>query len=92
VSDHQTILFEHVAATLPDSISGQKKILAALKHVLTRNHPARSHVTAQLSMLEAYEKFQAELPFKFSHPGKAPRDKGNDGRETSLPPHGKDGQ
>lgn len=58
------ILADHVAETLPDSLSRRKTVLSALDRILKPGHPAKANVTAQISVLETLEKFQAELPLK----------------------------
>ena len=60
------ILAEHVAGTLPDSITARKKVLVALLAVLKSNHRAYLPVRRQIKALEEIELLQRQLPLNFN--------------------------
>jgi len=64
-TESTTVLFEHVASTLPDSLSSRKRLLTALRHVLPRNHPAQPSISSQLASIDLLETLQSKLPLKF---------------------------
>ena len=66
MTDSISILAEHVAGTLPDSLAARKRVLVALRTVLKTNHPAYTPVTRQIAALAALEELQAELPLNFN--------------------------
>lgn len=63
--DTLSTLANHVANTLPDSISARKEVLIALANVITSSHPAFKFVSAQLAAIETVERLQRELPLQF---------------------------
>lgn len=65
MSDPCSILYAHVAQTIPDSLNARKRVLTALMDILAPNHPACAHVQAQLAALATIEQLQRELPLKF---------------------------
>ena len=65
MSDPLSILVEHVAGTLPDSISKRLVVLTALRHVMKPTHPAFHQIGAQIKALAAVNRFQEELPLLF---------------------------
>lgn len=62
-------VFEHVMATLPDSIREQKRVLKAVRSLITSKHPGFSRITALLEHIEHHEKLQTELPLAFKEGG-----------------------
>lgn len=65
MNDSIAILLEHVANTLPDSITERKKVLTALSRVLKSNHRAYRPVLDQIAALDAIAGMQAVLPLQF---------------------------
>jgi hypothetical protein len=62
--DSYSVIYRHVAATLPDSITARKVLLEALRNVLAKG-PIRDTVDAQLAAITSVEQLQAEFKFRF---------------------------
>jgi len=58
------IIFAHVV--MPDSIIERKKVLQAMKAVVTPKHDAYATIVSQLAALDKVEALQKELPLKFT--------------------------
>jgi hypothetical protein len=67
MNDHIAILAEHVAGTLPDSITRRIRVLQALLAVTTVKHPARPQIQEQLFNLQTIIRQQEELPLMFTN-------------------------
>jgi len=63
VSSSQILAF-HAAASLPDSISGRRKLLGAILEVLPEREPLRATCRQMLIHLEQHERLQLELPLR----------------------------
>lgn len=64
-SDPTTVLCAHVIETLPDSLAKRKKLLLAIKSLMTAQHPAMKHVCSSLTSIEALEELQPALSEEF---------------------------
>lgn len=80
MTDSISILAEHAARTLPDSLPERKRILKAIRNLLKPKHPAYANIIAQLATLESAEKLQSELPLRFSKPTHNGDGHGNGGK------------
>ena len=56
----------HAIATMPDSISGRKRLLGAVTGALPRNNPTRLTAQAILLTIKQQEDLQADLALSFS--------------------------
>ena len=65
MNDPIAILAEHVALTMPDSISGQLQLLEALRKVIKPEHAAWKNVCEHIHALKSAQRLQAELPLNF---------------------------
>lgn len=65
MTDPIATLAQHVACTLPDSLSRRKAVLLALRAVMKSSHPACNDINHQIKALAAIEQLQAELPLHF---------------------------
>lgn len=65
MTDPMAILSEHVANTLPDSLSKRLAVLTALKDVMKSTHRAYRPVCQQISALQNVMTLQTELPLSF---------------------------
>ena len=64
--DSLTILTAHVADTLPDSIEARRKVLLALKSVMTARHPAMKWVDHKLALIQQMQEAQIALSAEFA--------------------------
>ena len=62
------LLSGHVIATLPDSFSERKILLATLLAAVPLNFTHRMEIKRLLHFLEAHEKSQLDLPLLFQEP------------------------
>lgn len=70
MDDPLLVLAEHVARTLPDSITQRRSLLRALKSTLTTKHRAYDVVSGMLGGLDAHDELQRELPLLFTQKAK----------------------
>lgn len=61
-----TVLCAHVIETLPDSIKEQKRLLRAVKAVLSPKHPAMKQVDERLGLIGRLEETQPALGVEFT--------------------------
>ena len=66
MTDCIAILAEHVAETLPDSISKRLAVLEALRQLVKATHPAYRPICEQIHTLKTAQRLQKELPLSFT--------------------------
>ena len=66
MSDALSIIMEHVARTMPDSISGRLTLLEAQRALLKPQHPAWKNICEQRHALKSAQRLQSELPLNFT--------------------------
>ena len=69
MTDCIAIIAEHVASTLPDSISKRLSVLEALRQLVKPSHPAYRPICEHIHALKSAQRLQAELPLNFTNGG-----------------------
>jgi len=70
MSDALTIIMEHVARTMPDSISERLTLLEAQRSLLKPQHPAWKNICEHIHALKSAQRLQSELPLNFTQGSK----------------------